>query len=143
MLCFLPITSLTFATLPTSQMQTASGLYNLMRNLGGAIGLAICNSWLQNWTKENYLPLREHITATNDLSNNALNLYQQNFMSFNMVDSYKAAISVLYRLAQREAYIITFSQVFIATSLLFFGSVLLIPLVKKIDQNAKSSPDAH
>jgi DHA2 family multidrug resistance protein len=143
MLCFLPITSLTFATLPPSEVPTASGLYNLMRNLGGAIGLAICNSWLQNWTKANYLPLREHITETNDLSNNALAIYQQHFMSFNIVDSYRAAVSVLYQLAQREAYIITFSQVFIATSLLFFASVLLIPLIKKIDPNAKASPDAH
>ena len=129
--------------MPPSEVPTASGLYNLMRNLGGAIGLAICNSWLQNWTKANYLPLREHITETNGLSNNALAIYQQHFMSFNIVDSYRAAVSVLYQLAQREAYIITFSQVFIATSLLFFASVLLIPLIKKIDPNAKASPDAH
>ncbi|MBY0431427.1 MAG: DHA2 family efflux MFS transporter permease subunit, partial [Rhodospirillales bacterium] len=41
MLCFVPINTITLGRLPPHQVQNASGLYNLMRNLGGAIGLAI------------------------------------------------------------------------------------------------------
>src|SRR3546814_10446663 len=40
MFCIVPINSLALGTLPQSQLKNASGLYNLMRNLGGAIGLA-------------------------------------------------------------------------------------------------------
>ena len=44
MFCFMPINDLALGTVPKSEVQNASGLYNLTRNLGGAIGLAIINS---------------------------------------------------------------------------------------------------
>lgn len=143
MLCFLPITSLTFATLPQAEVQTASGLYNLMRNLGGAIGLAVSNTWLQNWTKSNYIPMLENITATNEISNSTLDLYEQNFTSLNFADPARAAIKLLYSTAMRESYIITFSQVFIVISLLFFVTILLMPFINKVDPNETSNNEAH
>ena len=44
MYCFLPINSLALGTLPPEEVKNASGLYNLTRNLGGAIGLAVANT---------------------------------------------------------------------------------------------------
>ncbi len=142
MLCFLPITSLTFATLNKAQVQTASGLYNLMRNLGGAIGLAISNTWLQNWTKNNYVHFRDNINETNNMVVDQLNLLEQNFIDFNYADATSAAIKYMYQLAQREAYIITFNQVFVYISLLFFASLLLMPILKKVDVN-QAPPGGH
>ena len=142
MLCFLPITSLTFATLNKNEVQTASGLYNLMRNLGGAIGLAITNTWLQNWTKENYSHFRNNVNETNGVVTDQLDLLQQNFVNFNYADATTAAIKFIYQIAQREAYIITFNQVFICTALLFFFSLLLMPMLKKVDVD-QDSPEAH
>jgi hypothetical protein len=34
-----------------AELRYASGLFNLMRNLGGAVGIAIVNTWLQNYTR--------------------------------------------------------------------------------------------
>ncbi len=138
MFCFLPITSLTFATLNTENIQTASGLYNLMRNLGGAIGLAVTNTLLQNWTKRSYLNFRDTIDEAHDSANNALKLIEDNLYSFDYADSLSGAIKTLYHLAQREAYVITFNQVFVAISFLFFASILLMPLVDKVDFNKKN-----
>ncbi|WP_425993049.1 DHA2 family efflux MFS transporter permease subunit [Brevundimonas sp. TWP2-3-2] len=44
MLCLLPPTRLALGHLPASQLPDASGLFNLMRNLGGAIGLALIDT---------------------------------------------------------------------------------------------------
>jgi len=44
MLCLLPPTRLALGNLPASQVPDASGLFNLMRNLGGAIGLALIDT---------------------------------------------------------------------------------------------------
>jgi len=143
MFCFLPITSLAFATLPTNEVQTASGLYNLMRNLGGAIGLAVSNTWLQNWTKENYLHFRENIDATNSIAGDTIVLLQQNLSSFNYVDPALGAIKSIYQLAQREAYIITFNQVFTHVAIIFFAGMLLMPLIKKVDLNKDTSTGSH
>ena len=142
MFCFLPITSLAFATLPAAEVQSASGLYNLMRNLGGAIGLAITNTCLQNWTKRNYLNLREKVTATSDLANETIELLKDNLISNDYVDASAGAIKSLYEIAQREAYIITFNQVFTHVALLFFSSVFLMFLIRKVDMG-KASSAAH
>jgi DHA2 family multidrug resistance protein len=46
MFCFLPTTKIAFSTLKKSEISDASGLYNLMRNLGGAIGIAFISYFL-------------------------------------------------------------------------------------------------
>lgn len=139
MFCFLPITSLAFATLPPQEIQTASGLYNLMRNLGGAIGLAVSNTWLQNWTKNNYLSFREKIDHTNIIAGDLINGLEQNYNAHNNADSSKAALKTLYLLAQQEAYIITFNSVFISIAILFFSAALLTFFIRKL--NIQQSSD--
>jgi MFS transporter, DHA2 family, multidrug resistance protein len=47
MFCLLPTTSLALGALPTAEVPNASGLFNLMRNLGGAIGLAVIATLIQ------------------------------------------------------------------------------------------------
>jgi DHA2 family multidrug resistance protein len=90
---------------------------------------------LQNWTKSNYLNFRNVIDHTNPTSNEAITLYQQNLTSFDYADPAIGGIKMLYELAQREAYIITFNQVLVWISFLFFISIVLMPLVKKVDPN--------
>ncbi len=51
MLCMIPINNIALGTLPPARMKNASGLYNLTRNLGGAVGLALINTALNDrWT---------------------------------------------------------------------------------------------
>ena len=44
MFVMLPVNQLALGTLPPAAVKNASGLYNLMRNLGGAVGLALINT---------------------------------------------------------------------------------------------------
>lgn len=143
MFCFLPITSLTFATLSEKEIYTASGLYNLMRNLGGAIGLAISNTHLQNWTKRNYLSFRENIDHTNALVSEELNLLVSNLMSFNYVDPFLSGTKILYQIAQREAFIMSFNQIFIFIGILFMSSIILMPFIDKVDLNKSAPEEIH
>ena len=46
MLCMVPINNLALGTMPPQRMKNASGLFNLTRNLGGAVGLALINTIL-------------------------------------------------------------------------------------------------
>jgi DHA2 family multidrug resistance protein len=50
MLCLLPTTSLALSGFPAAAVPNASGLFNLMRNLGGAIGLALIDTIIANRT---------------------------------------------------------------------------------------------
>ena len=47
MFCLLPATALALQTQPAARLSNASGLFNLMRNLGGAIGIALIDTVLE------------------------------------------------------------------------------------------------
>ena len=47
---FVPLTGLALGTLPQSDMHNASGLFNLTRNLGGALGLAMITTLINHQT---------------------------------------------------------------------------------------------
>ena len=48
MFSMVPVTNLALGTLPPERLKNASGLFNLMRNLGGAVGLALLNTLLND-----------------------------------------------------------------------------------------------
>lgn len=133
MFCFLPINTLALATLPQNEVQESSSLYNLMRNLGGAIGLAVTGTWLQNWTKGHYSVLRDNVNETNLATQEMLETLNQNFLSLGFFDNQLAATQQLIGLANREAYIQTFNDCFTHIGLLFVIGLFIVPFVKNVD----------
>ena len=61
MLCMVPINNLALGTLPHDKLKNASGLFNLTRNLGGAVGLAVINTVLTDRNTFHYARLAEHV----------------------------------------------------------------------------------
>ena len=51
MLCIVPSVNMALNGFAMAELRYASGLFNLMRNLGGAIGIAVVNTWLQDQTR--------------------------------------------------------------------------------------------
>ncbi len=51
MLCIVPSVGLALNGFDMTELRYASGLFNLMRNLGGAIGIAVVNTWLDDNTR--------------------------------------------------------------------------------------------
>ncbi|MBC7737308.1 MAG: DHA2 family efflux MFS transporter permease subunit, partial [Candidatus Saccharibacteria bacterium] len=65
MLCMVTINNLALGTLPPERMKNASGLFNLTRNLGGAVGLALINTVLMQRGKLHYARLADDVSWTN------------------------------------------------------------------------------
>ena len=63
MFCLLPTTSLALGALPPAEVANASGLFNLMRNLGGAIGLAVIDTLIQQRVPIHIAGLVEQLQA--------------------------------------------------------------------------------
>ena len=51
MFCIVPSVTLALAGFAAAELRYASGLFNLMRNLGGAVGIAVVNTWLADQTR--------------------------------------------------------------------------------------------
>jgi DHA2 family multidrug resistance protein len=62
---FIPISAVSYVGLPPDRSNEASALFNLMRNLGGSVGVSFVTTMLQERTQFHHARLAEHITAYN------------------------------------------------------------------------------
>jgi MFS transporter, DHA2 family, multidrug resistance protein len=128
MLCMVPINNLALGTLHPSRLKGASGLFNLTRNLGGAVGLAIINTILTNRTALHTERLSEHVNCNNPAAVGQLNSMTQNF-DLSGLDGATAAIKQMARMVRQQAYVLSFVDVFLLLTLLFgvlaFGAMLM------------------
>lgn len=126
MFCFVPINNLALGSVERHKVQNASGLYNLMRNLGGAIGLAVINSTLIDNTKIFGQYLNNNITNTNINAINTINTISAGLKG-EVWDAKLAALSMVNQLVQRQAFVLAINDAFITIALIFLFSVLLLP----------------
>ena len=133
MFIFLPVNTLALGTLPPKEVKNASGLYNLMRNLGGAIGLAVSNTLILQWQKMHYAHIRETLTAGNAQVMQIWSTMSSLGSVHQLPQPSTGALAQLSALVWREATVMTTSQLFQALAMLFGGTLLLMPLIKKFD----------
>jgi DHA2 family multidrug resistance protein len=61
-LIFVPLSAITFSTLPGELRTEAAGLFSLMRNIGSSVGISIVTALLTRGTQVNHAQLAEHVT---------------------------------------------------------------------------------
>ncbi|MBI3515134.1 MAG: DHA2 family efflux MFS transporter permease subunit, partial [Proteobacteria bacterium] len=64
-LLFVPLSTITFATLAPQLRGEATGLFSLLRNLGGSIGISVVTSLLVSNTQVHHAEIANHVTAFN------------------------------------------------------------------------------
>jgi DHA2 family multidrug resistance protein len=128
MLCMVSINNLALGTLPPQKIKGASGLFNLTRNLGGAVGLAIINTVLTDRTALHVERLSEHVNFANPAALGQLNAMTANDTAAGL-DGATAAIQQLTRMVTQQAYVMSFVDVFLLLTGLFgvlaFGILLM------------------
>ncbi|MCM2290789.1 DHA2 family efflux MFS transporter permease subunit [Allorhizobium sp. BGMRC 0089] len=130
MICMVPINNIALGTLPPERIKNASGLYNLTRNLGGAVGLAIINTMLTQRTDLHYARLVENVTWQNPAAVHWLNSVSANFSGFGL-DGENAALTKLSGLVTQQAWIMAFIDVFIGLTVLFILLTVMTVMIKK------------
>jgi DHA2 family multidrug resistance protein len=132
MFVMLPVNQVALGTLPPSMLKNASGLYNLMRNLGGAVGLALINTLAQDRSYLHRVQLAEQVGwarqgATDVLASMSSVLAQR----LDSVDAETAALRRVYGIVQREALIMAYNDVLQLMALLFLLACPLVLLLRK------------
>ena len=132
--CVAPIVTLTLGALPPERLKSASGLFNLMRNLGGAIGIALCGTILNDRTNLHFLRIGEHLTAANGAAMEFLHRTAARYGALwpDSLHSQAAALKKLWLLAYREAEVQSFADAYLAIALCFALAVVMVPLMKKV-----------
>ena len=123
MFVMLPVNQLALGTLPPESLKNASGLYNLMRNLGGAIGLAMINTVATARAAFHTLHLDEQVTWARA---GAANTYQMMSYAMQPAAGRQAPLMALKQMAamvRREALTLTYNDVLLLMALAFFLAV--------------------
>jgi DHA2 family multidrug resistance protein len=118
MLCMVPINNLSLGTLPPEQLKNASGLFNLTRNLGGAVGLAMINTILNKRLDLHLERLHESVSWGRAVAEDQLHSMQQS-MTQVLPDGDMSALKQLAKLVRTQANVLSFADVFLVLTLLF------------------------
>jgi DHA2 family multidrug resistance protein len=130
MICMVPINNLALGTLPPERIKNASGLYNLTRNLGGAVGLALINSMMNDRMDLHLARLHESVAWGHEKAEEMLaNLTFA--MADRGSDAGLAATARLAAIVRREALVWAIGDVFTALTVLFLSLVLLTGLMRR------------
>jgi DHA2 family multidrug resistance protein len=127
--CYLPANMIAMGTLPQDKMQNAAGLYNLTRDLGGAIGLATIVTVMNARLHFHWNRLIEDINPARAVVQQYLDLHTDRFDPLISGDPDHAALRMLANLVQREALVLTYNDLLLLIGGLFVFGLLLLPLV--------------
>jgi DHA2 family multidrug resistance protein len=146
MLCIVPSVGLALGNFAGAELRYASGLFNLMRNLGGAIGIAVVNTWLQDATRLHILRLSEALgqsarAAQEFAAGLARDIGQV------VPDAHRAALmadAIMARVVGRQALTLAFDDVFRMMAYLFIAALVMVPFCKPPPRNGPSpAPEIH
>jgi DHA2 family multidrug resistance protein len=141
-----PVITLTLGGLAPERLKLASGLFNLMRNLGGAIGIAVCGTILIDRTNLHYLHLAEGLSASDPNAIARLQALTQRLLPVMDGDELRAkaaALKALFTLTWHEALTQTFADAFLIIALCFVLAFALVPLMRKVAPPKAPPADAH
>jgi DHA2 family multidrug resistance protein len=130
MLAMIPINNLSLGTMPPAQLKNASGLFNLMRNLGGAVGLALINTVLNDRWDLHLARLHENVQWASQTANERLANMTANLSQFGS-DAGTVALKQMAAMVRTQALVMSFADVFYLLTFLFLGLVLAAPLLRR------------
>jgi MFS transporter, DHA2 family, multidrug resistance protein len=141
-----PTVTLTLGGLAPERLKLASGLFNLMRNLGGAIGIAGCGTILNDRANLHFLRLAEHLNSTNAAMGNLLQRVtaaDTTAWGGDAAHGQAAALKRLWTLTWREAQTQTYADAFLAIMACFVIATVMVPLMRSVTARKGPSADAH
>ncbi len=125
---FVPLTTTSMAPIPKETMGNATSLFNLVRNLGGSIGISAVNTIQVRRTQMNINVLGRHVNPYDASSRQMLSALQKMFMSRggDMVTAAHQARETVFRMVEQQASMLAYNTVFRLLAGLF---LLMIPFI--------------
>jgi DHA2 family multidrug resistance protein len=141
MMCaMVPTNTIAIGTLPPERLKNASALFNLMRNLGGAIGLAVINQVLNERTDLHIARLQERVHWGNATATETLTMLTQKMQG--MGDAAMMAMKQLSQIVHRQAAVMGYGDAFFLLTIFYVALSLLVMLLHKPSpMTAGAAPD--
>jgi DHA2 family multidrug resistance protein len=127
-LLFVPLTTVAMDPIPRERMGNATSLFNLMRNIGGSVGIATTGTMLARTQQSTTALLGANVTPYDTGSQSMLAQMQAAFMAAgaDAVTAANRAYAAVFGMVQRQAAMVAFVGIF---QLMGFIFIALVPLV--------------
>ena len=130
MMCMVTVTNIALGTLTPTEMRGGSGLFNLTRNLGGAVGLALINTVMNQRFDLHLQRLHEAVSIDSNIATTRLQAMTNAFHSLGS-NANLVALKQMSLVVRRQAFTIAIADIFFVLTILFAGIVLMLPLLQR------------
>ncbi len=127
-LIFVPLTTISMAPIRKENMGNATSLFNLVRNLGGSIGISAVSTMQTRFQQRNILDLGAHVNPYSLAARNTMNALQEMFVSrgSDVVTARHEARAALFAMVERQASMLAYNSIFLILAGLF---LLMLPFI--------------
>jgi DHA2 family multidrug resistance protein len=137
-LVFVPLTTITMSGIAKEKMGNATSLFNLVRNLGGSIGISAVQTMEVRLQQTNTNVLGAHVNPFSAGARNMMNMMEHAMASRSgdAVAAAQQARAMVFGLVQREAAMISYNTIFKSLGILFLGLLPFILLMRRPSHKA-------
>jgi DHA2 family multidrug resistance protein len=122
---FVPLTTITMGSIPRDQMGNATAIFNVLRNIGGGIGIAAVTTLVARYTQVHINILGSHVTPYSPQARAMLDSMTHT------LGSYQKGYAGVFGFVQRHALILTYLDVFRLLGFVFLAMVPLVLLMRR------------
>ncbi len=144
-LLFVPLSTLSMASIPREKIGNATSLFNLMRNLGGGVGIAFVATSVSRSTTAHSAILTERLNAYSPQTQTALAGARSLFMArgSDWITATNQAYAALLGMVHRQASMIAFVDIVRLLAAIFLLVIPLVFIMKRPAKAATPPPGAH
>ncbi|HMJ07413.1 MAG TPA: DHA2 family efflux MFS transporter permease subunit, partial [Pyrinomonadaceae bacterium] len=139
---FVPLTTMTMATLPQDQIGNASGIYNLMRNTGGSVGISILAFLLARGSQVHQAYLTAHTTQYDPAFQQMVDQIKSSMAGVDSVTATQQAYQTIYGMLVKQAMVLSYLDCFWILTVMCSLCIPAAFLFKRV-RNAKPVEGAH
>jgi DHA2 family multidrug resistance protein len=140
-LVFVPLTTITMSLIPKETMGNATSLFNLVRNLGGSIGISAVNTMELRLQQTNTNVLGVHVNPFSASARAMMNMMKQAMVSRggDPVAAAHQARAMIFGLVEREASMISYNTIFKTLGVMFMALLPFILLMRRPSAKAPAA----
>ncbi|MGH9681158.1 MAG: DHA2 family efflux MFS transporter permease subunit, partial [Candidatus Acidiferrales bacterium] len=136
---FVPLTTITMDPIRNEAMGNATSMFNLMRNLGGSVGIAAVTTLVARTEQTHTDALGSHLFSGSPATQHLLQSLSGSFISRGSgpVGATRRSYVVMFGMLERQAAILAFNQTFLVLGVLFILMLPLVFLMKRPSQRGR------
>ena len=131
---FVPLSTLTLATIRRDKLVNATAVYGMLRNIGGSVGIAVVTTLLAQRSQFHQATLVSHVTVWDPETRARLARWASHFAAQGS-DAFTAerrAMAMLYRETVTQAQLLAYADDFWLLAVMFAAVPLFLPLMRRI-----------